>query len=109
MIADGVSYDAWTFDGRVPGPVLRVTEGDTVEFTLVNQAPMPHSLDFHAAEIAPSRAYVNLMRSEEHTSELQSPYDLVCRLLLEKKNINNQFTAMPNKTALYQPHHIISR
>src|SRR5437867_10189493 len=27
-------------------------------------------------------------RSEEHTSELQSPYDLVCRLLLEKKNIS---------------------
>lgn len=60
-IAAGVTYDAWTFDGRVPGPVLRVTEGDTVDFTLVNQAPMPHSLDFHAAEIAPSRAYVNLM------------------------------------------------
>ncbi len=60
-IADGVTYDAWTFDGRVPGPVLRVTQGDTVDFTLVNEAPMPHSLDFHAAEIAPSRAYVNLM------------------------------------------------
>src|SRR5437867_10773557 len=29
-----------------------------------------------------------IARSEEHTSELQSPYDLVCRLLLEKKNIN---------------------
>src|SRR5438094_4152506 len=29
------------------------------------------------------------VRSEEHTSELQSPYDLVCRLLLEKKKINN--------------------
>src|SRR5437867_10451110 len=28
-------------------------------------------------------------RSEEHTSELQSPYDLVCRLLLEKKNTYN--------------------
>src|SRR5207248_9514307 len=28
-------------------------------------------------------------RSEEHTSELQSPYDLVCRLLLEKKNKQN--------------------
>src|SRR5437867_6361886 len=28
-----------------------------------------------------------LLRSEEHTSELQSPYDLVCRLLLEKKKI----------------------
>src|SRR5207248_11042130 len=29
-------------------------------------------------------------RSEEHTSELQSPYDLVCRLLLEKKKKNNR-------------------
>src|SRR5438094_4759803 len=29
-------------------------------------------------------------RSEEHTSELQSPYDLVCRLLLEKKKINKK-------------------
>src|SRR5437867_12155749 len=29
-------------------------------------------------------------RSEEHTSELQSPYDLVCRLLLEKKKIKQQ-------------------
>src|SRR5207248_10212966 len=28
----------------------------------------------------------DILRSEEHTSELQSPYDLVCRLLLEKKN-----------------------
>lgn len=60
-IASGVTYDAWTFDGRVPGPVLRVTEGDTVDFTLVNRSPMPHSLDFHAAEIAPNRAYKNLM------------------------------------------------
>src|SRR5437867_10220774 len=31
---------------------------------------------------------VDFDRSEEHTSELQSPYDLVCRLLLEKKNLN---------------------
>lgn len=61
QVDSGVKYDAWTFDGRVPGPVLRVTQGDTVDFTLVNKAPMPHSLDFHAAEIAPSRAYVNLM------------------------------------------------
>src|SRR5207248_4916163 len=30
-------------------------------------------------------------RSEEHTSELQSPYDLVCRLLLEKKNNNTKY------------------
>ena len=59
-IAPGVVYDAWTFDSMVPGPVVRITVGDTVEFTIVNASPMLHSMDFHAAEIAPSRAYVNV-------------------------------------------------
>src|SRR5256885_11090826 len=35
------------------------------------------------------RIFVQLLRSEEHTSELQSPCNLVCRLLLEKKNNNS--------------------
>src|SRR5437867_6365659 len=38
------------------------------------------------AEIAERQSLEGGGRSEEHTSELQSPYDLVCRLLLEKKN-----------------------
>src|SRR4029078_4644164 len=54
-------YEAWTFDSVVPGPTLRVTVGDTVDFTLVNAASIPHSMDFHAAEIAPARAYRNVM------------------------------------------------
>jgi nitrite reductase (NO-forming) len=37
-----------------------VRQGDTVAFTLVNRAPIPHSLDFHAAEIAPDKYYRNL-------------------------------------------------
>ena len=61
QVAPGVSYEAWTFDSIVPGPTLRVTVGDTVDFTLVNGAPIPHSMDFHAAEIAPDRAYRNVM------------------------------------------------
>src|SRR5438094_5486432 len=36
------------------------------------------------------RLFEVLARSEEHTSELQSPYDLVCRLLLEKKKRRTQ-------------------
>src|SRR6266705_5483285 len=36
-------------------------------------------------------------RSEEHTSELQSPYDLVCRLLLEKKKKKEKQTLYENK------------
>lgn len=60
-IAPGVRYAAWTFGGSVPGPALHVRQGDTVEFTLVNRANIPHSMDFHAAEIAPSKYYVNVM------------------------------------------------
>src|SRR5262249_11747157 len=49
-IAPGVAYDAWTFNGTVPGPVLRVRQGQTVNFTLVNRTNVPHSIDFHAAQ-----------------------------------------------------------
>ncbi|HET7041355.1 MAG TPA: multicopper oxidase domain-containing protein, partial [Gemmatimonadales bacterium] len=59
-----VTYQAWTFEGRVPGPILRVTVGDTVDFTLVNKAPMAHSVDFHAAQVAPSRVYTNVMPND---------------------------------------------
>lgn len=64
QLAPNVRYDAWTFGGAVPGPFIRVTQGDTVDFTLINKAMMPHSMDFHAAEIAPSKYYVNVMPND---------------------------------------------
>lgn len=59
-ISKDVRYRAWSFEGRVPGPTVRVTQGDSVDFTLVNHGTMPHSMDFHAAQIAPSKYYVNV-------------------------------------------------
>ncbi len=49
-LADGATYDFWTFDGTVPGPLLRVMEGDTVKVTLVNPADssVAHNIDLHA-------------------------------------------------------------
>lgn len=49
----GTMYPAWTFGDNMPGPVVRVKEGDTVEFTLVNPATNKnsHSMDFHAAVV----------------------------------------------------------
>ena len=49
---EGTTYKAWTFNGQFPGPVIRVQEGDEVDFTLTNPATnsRPHSMDFHAAE-----------------------------------------------------------
>ncbi len=45
------TYRFWTFNGTVPGPMLRVMQGDTVVIHLHNESTslMPHSLDFHAA------------------------------------------------------------
>jgi nitrite reductase (NO-forming) len=56
-IAPGIRYDAWTFDGTVPAPAIHVRQGQLVRVTLVNHAPMPHSVDFHAARIAPNVAF----------------------------------------------------
>src|SRR5512142_2297163 len=45
---------AWTFDGSIPGKPVRVDEGDTVDFTLVNPAENKnsHAMDFHAAQVS---------------------------------------------------------
>src|SRR3712207_7883729 len=49
--------------------------------------------------VVAGRRHVELLRSEEHTSELQSRQYLVCRLLLEKKKSNWQRTRQNNSTA----------
>jgi nitrite reductase (NO-forming) len=48
---DGTTFQAMTFNGSVPGPLMVVHEGDYVELTLINPASnsMPHNIDFHAA------------------------------------------------------------
>lgn len=48
---DGVAYTYWTFNGTVPGPMLRVRQGDTVDLTLRNAATSKatHNIDLHAA------------------------------------------------------------
>jgi len=60
--ADGVRMRAWTFNGRVPGPVIRVRQGDRVAITLRNADRMHlHSLDFHAAEVAPNVEFADVL------------------------------------------------
>ncbi len=60
QVAPGIEYDAWTFDGAVPGPVVHVRQGQKVRITLTNEAPMPHSVDFHAARVAPNVAFADI-------------------------------------------------
>jgi nitrite reductase (NO-forming) len=67
-ISKGVTYNAWTFNGTVPGPVIRVKEGDTLLFTLKNKDPnLPHSMDFHAVHAAPDKKFANVMPRQQNT------------------------------------------
>ena len=63
-ISPNVTVAAWTFEGDIPGPVLHVRQGDTIEFTLTNEGDVPHSMDFHAAQIDPKLAFRSVPKGE---------------------------------------------
>ncbi|ABD11878.1 copper oxidase [Frankia sp. B2] len=46
-IAQGVTFPAWTYNGTVPGPVIRATEGDLLRVRFTNGSMHPHTIHFH--------------------------------------------------------------
>ena len=46
-IAPGMFFPAWTYNGQVPGPTIRATEGDRIKVTFKNLGTHPHSMHFH--------------------------------------------------------------
>ena len=55
---------AWTFESDIPGPIVHCRVGDTVEFTLTNEGVVPHSMDFHAAQIDPKVAFRSVAKGQ---------------------------------------------
>jgi nitrite reductase (NO-forming) len=53
-VAPGVYQTLWTYNGTVPGPILRGRVGDTFKITLINDGTIGHSIDFHAGSYAPN-------------------------------------------------------
>jgi FtsP/CotA-like multicopper oxidase with cupredoxin domain len=51
-IAPGVFFPAWTYNGRVPGPTIRCTEGDLIRVNFVNVGTHPHTIHFHGIHAA---------------------------------------------------------
>ena len=51
-ISPGVFYNVWTFNGTVPGPTIRATEGDIVRINFINNGSMQHSLHLHGVHPA---------------------------------------------------------
>lgn len=51
-IVPGIEYPAWTYNGRIPGPTLRCTEGDRIRIKFTNGTDQPHSMHFHGFHVA---------------------------------------------------------
>ena len=72
----GTAYAAWTFDGTIPGPLVRVTEGDTVEFTLINDKnnKNSHAMDFHAAVVDVLKEFAPIKPGETKSWSFKANY-----------------------------------
>jgi nitrite reductase (NO-forming) len=66
-VAGGVMFNAWTFDGAVPGKVIHVRQGDSVDFTLKNGSQMGHSIDLHAAQTPWNINYKTILPGEAYS------------------------------------------
>jgi FtsP/CotA-like multicopper oxidase with cupredoxin domain len=83
-IAKGVKFSAWTFNGTVPGPTIRVTEGDLVKIHFVNAGSHPHTIHFHGIHQA----------DQDGVFETVEPGD----------TFTYSFTAIPGGLQLYHCH-----
>ncbi len=75
-VAEGYVQAVWTFNGTVPGPVIRVHLGDTIRVHLVNPATnqLEHSVDFHASQVAWNDEMTSIKPGEEKLYEWTADY-----------------------------------
>lgn len=85
-LAPGVKFSAWTFGDQVPGPIVRVRQGDRIKFSMTNRsdepvpgvrvtaAPMMHSMDFHAAMVSPQDKYRSVAPGQTISFEFTANY-----------------------------------
>ena len=83
-VAPGVKYAAWTFNGQVPGPTLRATEGDVMRIRFSNAGSHPHTAHFHGI----------------HPANMDGVYEVV----EPGESYTYEFTAAPAGLHLYHCH-----
>jgi FtsP/CotA-like multicopper oxidase with cupredoxin domain len=72
-IAPGVFFPAWTYNGTVPGPVIRATEGDLLRVRLVNASDHPHTIHFHGIHPAGMDGVFEIVeKGDEFTYEFEA-------------------------------------
>ncbi len=87
-VAPGVIFPAWVYNGQVPGPTIRATEGDMVKIHFTNRGTKPHSMHFHGYHDA---------RNDGSAPD---------EMLLPGQSFTYAFSASPFGTHLYHCHSV---
>jgi FtsP/CotA-like multicopper oxidase with cupredoxin domain len=81
-VVPGIEYPAWTYNGRIPGPTLRATEGDRLRINFFNGSDHPHTMHFHGVHAAemdgvPGAGPGNILPGQSFTYEFDAePFGL---------------------------------
>ncbi|HUF30608.1 MAG TPA: multicopper oxidase domain-containing protein [Gemmatimonadaceae bacterium] len=87
-IVPGLEFAAWTYNGRIPGPTIRVTEGDRVRVALQNAGDHAHSIHFHGV----------------HPGNMDGVFDAQSGVVAPGGTYVYEFDAEPFGTHLYHCH-----
>lgn len=87
-IVPGLHFPAWTYNGRVPGPTFRATEGDRIRIEFINGGDHPHSMHFHGI----------------HPGTMDGVFDAASGLILPGETFVYEFDAEPFGMHLYHCH-----
>ena len=88
-ILDGVSVTAFTYNGTVPGPMIRVTEGDQVRIVVKNELPDPTTIHWHGVEVP---------------NAMDGVPDVTQDAIQPGETFTYEFTAKPAGTFMYHSH-----
>jgi FtsP/CotA-like multicopper oxidase with cupredoxin domain len=87
-VAPGISFPAWTYNGRIPGPTLRAREGERLRITFANGSAHPHTIHFHGI----------------HPADMDGVPGLGAGQLAPGKTTVYEFDALPFGLHLYHCH-----
>lgn len=87
-VVPGIEFPAWTYNGRIPGPTIRVREGDKMRVRLINGSDHPHSIHFHGI----------------HPANMDGVFDEASGQVFPGKEFTYEFDAEPAGLHLYHCH-----
>ena len=89
-ITKDVNVTAWTYNGTVPGPMIRVTEGDTVRIMLKNELPEPTTIHWHGIAVP---------------NAMDGIPDVTQKPVQPGESFTYEFVAKPAGTYMYHSHY----